>query len=183
MTCAAIVDEAEKRWRASGSVDTHDVATLGPTSHLPGDGLLLATSALGVGATAVGLGVALAGRALRWPRLFDGVEAVRGGRRLPAAAAPPARGPHRPLGDGQRAVGGDGGRARRSRCRRRRWRWTSLMEILKAAEYQAEARAWRRHEPALARHAEQPEVHPPSRPVPPPAGPVERHAGARAGPG
>ena len=28
------------------------------------------------------------------------------------------------------------------------------METLKAAEYQAEAQAWRRHEPALARHAE-----------------------------
>ena len=50
------------------------------------------------------------------------------------------------------------------------------METLKAAEYQAEAQAWRRHEPALARHAEHPEVHPPSRPVPPPAGPVEQHA-------
>ena len=50
------------------------------------------------------------------------------------------------------------------------------METLKAAEYQAEAQAWRRHEPALARHAEHPEVHPPSRPVPPPEGPVEQHA-------
>ena len=50
------------------------------------------------------------------------------------------------------------------------------MEILKAAEYQAEAQAWRRLEPMLARHAEHPEVHPSSRPVPPPDGPVERYA-------
>ena len=50
------------------------------------------------------------------------------------------------------------------------------VETLKAAEYRAEAQAWRRQEPTLARHAEHPEVYPPSRPVPLPEGPVERHA-------
>jgi magnesium-transporting ATPase (P-type) len=50
------------------------------------------------------------------------------------------------------------------------------METLKAAECRAEAKAWSRHEPELARHADHAEVHPPSRPVPAPEGPAERHA-------
>jgi magnesium-transporting ATPase (P-type) len=49
------------------------------------------------------------------------------------------------------------------------------METLKAAECRAEANAWSRYEPELARHAEHAQVHLPSRPVPPPDGPAERH--------
>ena len=104
------VDEAEKRWHASGSVDPRRSDTR--PKPLPGDGLLLATNALGVGATAVGVerrgrgaGAALAAPVQRCRG--DG-----GGRRLPATAAPPARGSHRALGDGRGAVGRDGHGAR-----------------------------------------------------------------------
>ncbi|MGO9553357.1 MAG: cation-translocating P-type ATPase, partial [Mycobacterium sp.] len=68
------VDEAEKRWRSTSNVIGRRRAAR--PEPLPGDGLLLATNALGVGATAVGVGAALAGRVLQWPRLFDGVEAA-----------------------------------------------------------------------------------------------------------
>jgi cation-transporting P-type ATPase I len=50
-----------------------------------------------------------------------------------------------------------------------------MMDTLKAVECRADAEAWRRHEPQLARHAEHAEVYLPSRPVPPPEGPAERH--------
>ena len=43
---------------------------------MPGDGLLLATKAVGVGATAAGVGAAVAGRVLRWPRMTYGFEAA-----------------------------------------------------------------------------------------------------------
>ena len=167
------VDEAEKRWRASGSVEQRRSDTR--PKPLPGDGLLLATNALGVGATAVGVGAAVAGRLLRWPRLFDGVEAV-----VVAVDYQPRL---------RRLLEDDIGHSATDAvlsvamvvAHVLELSPASLavdlaMEILKAAEYQAEAQAWRRHEPALARHAEHPEVHPPSRPVPLPEGPVERHA-------
>jgi magnesium-transporting ATPase (P-type) len=167
------VDEAEKRWRAAGNVKKpRSDARPKP---LPGDGLLLATNALGVGATAVGVGAAVAGRVLRWPRLFDGVEAAvvavdyqprvrrlledRIGHSATNAVLSVAMTTAHVLELSPASLAVD-----------------LAMETLKAAEYQAEARAWRRHEPALARHAEHLEVHPPSRPVPPPEGPVERHA-------
>ena len=171
------VDEAEKRWRTSYSVDTRRRDTR--PKPLPGDGLLLATNALGVGATAVGVSAAVAGRVLRWPHLFDGVEAV-------VAAVDYQPRLRRLLED---RIGHSATDAVLSVA-------TVLahvlelspaslsvdlaVEILKAAEYQAEAQAWNRHEPALARHAEQHEVHPPSRPVPPAGGPVERYAGRSA---
>jgi cation-transporting ATPase I len=167
------VDEAEKCWRATGTVNKPRGDTR--PKPLPGDGLLLATNALGVGATAVGVSAAVAGRLLRWPRLFDGVEAAvvavdyqpRLRRLLEDRIGPSATNAVLSvamttahvleLSPASLAV-------------------DLAMETLKAAEYRAEAQAWRRHEPTLARHAEQPEVHPPSRPVPPPEGPVERHA-------
>ena len=167
------VDEAEKRWRASGQVkERRSDARPKP---LPGDGLLLATNALGVGATAVGVGAAVAGRLLVWPRLFDGVEAVV----VAVDYQPRIR---RLIED---RIGHSATDAVLSVAMTvahvLELSPTSLvvdltMEILKAAEYQAEAQAWRRLEPTLARHAEHPEVHPSSRPVPPPDGPVERHA-------
>jgi cation-transporting ATPase I len=167
------VDEAEKRWRASGSVEPRRRDTR--PKPLPGDGLLLATNALGVGATAVGLTAAVAGRALRWPRMLGGVEAMvvavdyqprlrrlledRIGHSATDAVLSVAMVTAHVLELSPASLAVD-----------------LAMETLKAAEYQAEAQAWRRHEPALARHAEHPEVYPPSRPVSPPQGPVERHA-------
>ena len=167
------VDEAEKRWRAGGTVGNRQGDKR--PKPLPGDGLLLATNALGVGATAVGVSAAVAGRLLRWPRMFDGVEALvvavdyqpRLRRLLEDRLGPSATNAVLSvamttahvleLSPASLAV-------------------DLAMETLKAAEYRAEAQAWRHHEPALARHAEHPEVHPASRPVPPPEGPVERHA-------
>jgi magnesium-transporting ATPase (P-type) len=167
------VDEAEKRWRASGSVDLRRSDTR--PKPLPGDGLLLATNALGVGATAVGVSAAVAGRVLRWPRVFSGVEAMvvavdyqprlrrlledRIGHSATDSVLSVAMVTAHVLELSPASLAVD-----------------LAMETLKAAEYQAEAQAWRRHEPALARHAEHLEVHPPSRPVPPPEGPVEQHA-------
>jgi cation-transporting P-type ATPase I len=167
------VDEAEKRWHASGNVDQRRSDTR--PKALPGDGLLLATNALGVGATAVGMSAAVAGRVLRWPRLLSGVEAMvvavdyqprlrrlledRIGHSATDAVLSVAMVTAHVLELSPASLAVD-----------------LAMETLKAAEYQAEAQAWRRHEPALARHAEHPEVYPPSRPVPPPEGPVEQHA-------
>jgi cation-transporting P-type ATPase I len=167
------VDEAEKRWRASGSVDPRRSDTR--PKPLPGDGLLLATNALGVGATAVGLSAAVAGRVLRWPRMLSGVEAMvvavdyqprlrrlledRIGHSATDAVLSVAMVTAHVLELSPASLAVD-----------------LAMETLKAAEYQAEAQAWRRHEPALARHAEHPDVYPPSRPVALPEGPVEQHA-------
>ena len=171
------VDEAEKRWLATRTADTRRRDTR--PKPLPGDGLLLATNALGVGATAVGVSAAVAGRVLRWPQLFHGVEAV-------VAAVDYQPRLRRLLED---SIGHSATDAVLSVA-------TVLahvlelspasltvdlaVEILKAAEFQAEAQAWSRHEPVLARHAEQHEVHPSSRPVAPADGPVERYAGRSA---
>jgi magnesium-transporting ATPase (P-type) len=167
------VDGAEKRWRSTGNVIVRRRDAR--PKPLPGDGLLLATNALGVGATAVGTGAALVGRVLVWPRLFDGVEAVvvavdyqprirrlledRLGHSATDAVLSVAMTIAHVLEVSPASLFVD-----------------LTAEILKAAEYQAEAQAWRRLEPTLARHAEHPEVHPSSRPVPPPDGPVERYA-------
>ncbi|MGA8329843.1 MAG: cation-translocating P-type ATPase, partial [Mycobacterium sp.] len=167
------VDEAEKRWRASDHVEER--RSDARPKPLPGDGLLLATNALGVGATAVGAGAAFVGRILVWPRLFDGVEAVV----VAVDYQPRIR---RLIED---RIGHSATDAVLSVAMTvahvLELSPTSLVvdltvEILKAAEYQAEARAWRRLEPTLARHAEYPQVYPASRPVPAPDGPVERHA-------
>ncbi len=171
------VDEAEKRWRASGIVDIerHDTRP----KPLPGDGLLLATNALGVGATAVGVSAAVVGRVLRWPHLFNGVEAL-----VVAVDYQPRL--RRLLEDN---IGHSATDAVLSvsmvvahvlELSPASLSVDLVMEILKAAEYQSEAQAWSRHEPALARHAEHHEVYPPSRPVPPADGPVERYAGRSA---
>ena len=167
------VDKAEKRWQASGSVDVerHDTRP----KPLPGDGLLLATNALGVGATAIGVSAATVGRVLGLPHLFNGVEAL-----VVAVDYQPRL--RRLLEDNLGHSATDAVLSVSMVVAHvLELSATSLavdlaMEILKAAEYQAEARAWNRHEPGLARHAEHLEVHPPSRPVPPAEGPVERHA-------
>lgn len=149
-----------------------------PTS-LPGDGLLLATRMATVSANAVGLGAALVGRALRWPPMPNAVVAAaavatyqprvrrlledRIGKptadtvlELAMAAAETVT-----LSLGSLAV-------------------DMTVEALKAAESVAEAKAWNRLEPRLARHADNAAGHPPSRPTPPRATPADRHAAASA---
>ncbi len=164
-----IVDAAEKRCRA-----TKDTKERAPS--LPGDGVVAATRVVTVAAGAAGLGFALAGRALHWPRLPIGVQAGVAAvdyqpwlRRLlenrigvPATdtvlALAMATAETFTQAPASLSVG-------------------LLMHSLKAAECRAEARAWRQHEPELARHADQPQTDALSPPRPPRAGPVERNAG------
>src|SRR5438270_3333930 len=158
-----VVEDAEKRCRSSKTA---------ARTALPGDGIVAATRAITLAANAAGLGIALAGRALNWPRLPIAVQAPivaidyhPGLRRLledriagpptdtgltpPIPAADPVT-----LAPASLSVG-------------------VLMQSLKAAECRAEARAWRRHEPELARHALQP-PRAASSPSPPPARVGER---------
>jgi cation-transporting ATPase I len=167
-----VVEDAEKR--AHRPVTRVDGQRAPRPEPLPGDGLLLVTRMATVGANAAGLGAAVVGRALRWPRLPNSIEAAvavvswqprlrnlledRIGKPATdtvltlamAAAHTVTLSPAAMLVD-------------------------LMTEGLKAAECRAAAQAWDRHEPELARYAEQRAVHPPSRPMPPPAGPVERH--------
>jgi cation-transporting P-type ATPase I len=162
-----VVDEAEKQCRSTENVPR--------PKPLPGDGLLLATKAVGVGATAVGVGVAVAGRALRWPALNYGFEAAV----VAVDYQPRVR---RLLEDsiGQSATDTLLSLAMTAahviELSPASLAVDLMMETLKAAEMRAEAQAWSRHEPRLARHAEHAEIHPPSRPVPLPEGPIERHS-------
>jgi cation-transporting ATPase I len=162
-----VVDEAEKQCRSTGNAPR--------SKPLPGDGLLLATKAVGVGATAAGVGVAVAGRVLRWPALNYGFEAAV----VAVDYQPRVR---RLLEDsiGQSATDTLLSLAMTAahviELSPASLAVDLMMETLKAAEVRAEAQAWSRHEPRLARHAEQAEVYPASRPVPLPEGPIERHS-------
>jgi cation-transporting P-type ATPase I len=165
-----VVDEAEKRGKLSRS--SQNVTRPRP---LPGDGLLLATKAVGVGATAAGVGVAVAGRVLRWPALNYGFEAAV----VAVDYQPRVR---RLLEDsiGESATDTLLSLAMTAahviELSPASLAVDLMMETLKAAEMRAEAQAWSRHEPRLARHAEHAQIHPPSRPVPLPEGPIERHS-------
>jgi cation-transporting ATPase I len=162
-----VVDEAEKQCRSTGNAPR--------PKPLPGDGLLLATKAVGVGATAAGVGVAVAGRVLRWPALNYGFEAAV----VAVDYQPRVR---RLLEDsiGQSATDTLLSLAMTAahviELSPASLAVDLMMETLKAAEMRAEAQAWSRHEPRLARHAEHAEIHPPARPVPLPEGPIERHS-------
>ncbi|MBV9353602.1 MAG: cation-translocating P-type ATPase, partial [Mycobacterium sp.] len=168
------VENAEKR--APGDRKrSHGGRPGARSASLPGDGLLLAARAATVGANAAGLGAAVVARALRWPPLPNAVIAAV----VAANYQPRLRrlledrvGTHAAdtvlelamavaetvtLSVGSLAV-------------------DLTMEMVKAAESLAEARAWSRYEPELARHADHPDVHQPSRSLPRPPGPVERHA-------
>ncbi len=129
---------------------------------LPGDGVVLATRALTVAVNATGLGVALTGRAL-------------GVRPLPAAvAASVAFVDYQPW---LRRVLADrlGGPTTdtvltlaAAAAQTLTQSPTSLalgltMQSMKAAEVRAEAQSWAHHEPELARHADQPRMHPTER--------------------
>src|SRR5271166_2781140 len=130
----------------------------GPTSSpasLPGDGVVLATRAVTVAATAAGLGIALTGRMLRWGRLpnpivasvtfFDYQPRLR--RLLDDAIGGPAADTVMTLVMAATQTLGQSP--------------TSLalgltLQALKAGEAHAQALVWRAHEPQLALHADQP---------------------------
>jgi cation-transporting P-type ATPase I len=165
------VDQAEKLSRASENAKGRRASR----KPLPGDGVVLAAKAVGVGATAAGVGAAVAGRLLRWPRLAYGFEAAV----VAVDYQPRVR---RLLEDsiGQSATDTLLSLAMTAahvlELSPASLAVDLMVETLKAAEMRAEAQAWSRHEPSLARHAEYAEVHPPSRPVPLPEGPIERHS-------
>ncbi len=141
---------------------------------LPGDGVVVATRALTVAVNATGLGIALTGRALRlrplpaavsasvtfvdyqpWLRrvLADRLGGPTTDTLLTLAAAAAQTLTHSPT---SLALG-------------------LTMQSMKAAEVRAEAHSWAQHEPELARHGDQPRVHPAPRPQP--SRPMERAAG------
>ena len=161
-----VVDDAERRCRSTNKA---------AATALPGDGVVAATRAVTVAANAAGLGVALAGRALHWPRLPIGIQAgvvavdyqpwlrrlvedrIGGPATDTVLTLAMTAAETVTLAPASLSVG-------------------LLMQSLKAAECRAEARAWRQHEPELARHADQPPADA-SSPRPPRARPVERNAG------
>ncbi|MDT5351430.1 MAG: cation-transporting P-type ATPase, partial [Mycobacterium sp.] len=153
-----VVEDAENRCR----VGKDDIV---PGRSLPGDGVVLATRALTVATNAAGLGIALTGRALFWPRLpvtiaasvtfFDYQPWLR--RRLEDRIGGPATDTVMTLVQATNQTLSQSA--------------TSLslgltIQSLKAAEVRAEARAWEQHEPELARHADQPFTPPSPRPQP-----------------
>jgi len=161
-----IIDDAEKRCRSTKKASA---------TALPGDGVVAATRAVTVAANAAGLGIALAGRALGWPRLPIGVQA-------PVVAVDYQPWLRRLLED---RIGGPAtdtvltlamAAAETVTLAPASLSVGLLMQSLKAAECRAEARAWRAHEPELARHAEEPHGVA-SPPRPPRARTVERNAG------
>jgi cation-transporting ATPase I len=162
-----LADDAERRYNeANGSAPVR-----GRT--LPGDGLLLATRGAMVGVSAAGLAVAVMGRALRLPQapVVDAVAAFTNYqpwvRRLLEDR----------IGSGATetvlslvSIG-----ARVATLSPVSLSVELTMQGIKAAECRAGARAWGHYEANLARHADQPEAHAPSRPAPSPAGPVDRY--------
>ncbi|OBK87800.1 haloacid dehalogenase [Mycolicibacter heraklionensis] len=140
----------------------------------PGDGLLAVSTAAMAGISAVGLGIALAGRVLRFPRLPASVQ----GAVVALDHQPRLR---RLLEEriGKRATDTAMGLA--STAANALAVAPSILAVdlaintLKAAEARADARAWLRREPELTRPTAGSETQPDSRPVPPPVGGVEQH--------
>lgn len=140
----------------------------------PGDGLMVVSTAAMAGISAVGLGIALAGRVLRFPRLPASVQ----GAVVALDHQPRLR---RLLEEriGKQATNTALGLA--STAANAFAVAPSILAVdlainsFKAAEARAEARAWSRREPELAHLADQSNAEPTSRTVPAPAGPAERH--------
>jgi cation-transporting P-type ATPase I len=166
-----IVDKAEKAEKPGRA--SEDAKARPPS--LPGDGVVAATRAVTVAATAAGLGIAVAGRALRWPRLPIGFQAAV----IAVDYQPLLR---RVL---ENSIGGPATDTALTLATAAVETVTQApaslsvgvaMQSLKAAECRSAARAWRHHEPELARHADQPhsDASPPRAPR---ARPMERDAG------
>lgn len=166
-----LVEDTEKRYRA-----TQDTYRPTPAISLPGDSVVLVNRAVTVATNAAGLGLALTGRALRWPRvpitLLAGVVAVDYQPRLRSLLEDRIGGPATDTvmtlavaaaetltqAPASLSVG-------------------LAMQTLKAAEARAGALAWQHHEPELAQYAEQPATSAPyTAPRPAPARAAERNA-------
>lgn len=140
---------------------------------LPGDGLLLMARGMMVGVNAAGLAIAFAGRALRLPHAPITVDAAAAlanyqpwlrRQLVDRIGTGPAHTVLSLISTGSRIV----------TLSPATLAVDLALQGIKAAENQAAAQAWVRHEPQLARHADQAEVHLPSRPVPLPDGAAER---------
>jgi cation-transporting ATPase I len=169
-----VVDDAEKRFNRATKRGADRAPAARPKS-LPGDGLVMVSTVAAAGANAAGLAFALAGRALRLPRFPFSVQAAvavvdyqprlrrlledRLGKPATDTVLSVAMAAANTIAQAPAALTVD-----------------LTMEVLKTAESRAQARAWIRHEPKLAQHADHPSVHSPARRVAPADGPVERYA-------
>ncbi|WP_373692433.1 HAD-IC family P-type ATPase [[Mycobacterium] kokjensenii] len=174
--CRVIAETERRHRRAGGCVPS---AGADRPAALPGDGLPLMARGVMVGVNAAGLAIAVAGRVLRLPQAPITVDAA-------AALAN-----HQPwlrrqlvdrigVGPAHTVLSLISTGARIATLSPATLAVDLALQGVKAAENQAAAQAWARHEPHLARHADQAHVHLPTRPVPLPEGAVERH-GRRAG--
>jgi len=168
------VDEAERTWQSTRA-DLHSARPVSRPKALPCDAQPMAIRAATAGANAAGLGVAVTGRALRWTPIPATVGAANSlVNYQPALRRMVENTLGQPTTDAaltlMTAAVNLGALALPSLA------VDLAMESIKIIELRAEAQAWRRHEPALARHADHAEVHPASRPIPLPDGPAERHA-------
>lgn len=166
-----IVEHAERFWAPTEFVEP----TVRPTS-LPGDGAVLATRAATLAASAAGLGIAMTGRALRWPRaplgVLAGVVAVDYQPWLRRVVEDRIG---RPATDTVIALAVTA--AETATLSRASLSVGVLLQSLKAAESRAEARAWRHHEPVLAQHADHPRTDTSAQQKPPRGRPTDHHAG------
>ncbi|WP_280825290.1 cation-translocating P-type ATPase [Mycobacterium sp. OTB74] len=146
---------------------------------LPGDGLAAVQPLAAVAANAVGLGVALAGRALVW----TGLPASIAGAVMAVDYQPKVRGLleerlGRPTADTVLALATAA--VYTVTLAPPSLAVDLVLNILRTAEVRANALTWNHKEPELFRHAESTPVYAPSRPVPLPDGVVERHANRTA---
>ncbi len=156
-------------------VDAAQLAT-----DLPPDPIVLASGVTAAAASAIGLAITLAGRAVPFPRMLPDLAAVVSvvdyqprlrrllEQRLGASAADTAIALAASIGY---TLGQLPASLAVDLC----------MHLLRVAETQSSAAVWRRREAVLAVYAEAcDDVRPSDRPRPPPAGPIERH-GDRSG--
>lgn len=145
-----------------------------PTS-LPGDGVVLVTRAATVAASAAGLGIAVTGRALRWPQAPLGVlAAVVAVDYQPWLRRVVEGRVGRPATDTAIALAMTA--AETATLSRASLSVGLLLQTLKAAESRAGARAWRHHEPVLAQHADHSHTDASAGHKPPGGRPADHHA-------
>lgn len=173
-----VIDDAERSYRDGADVPPDSAVPRAKA--LPGDGVVMAIRLATASANAAGLSVALLGRTLRWQPLPPPVGAANSllnyqpvlRRMVENRLGQPATDTTLTLLTAAVHLGS---------LSLPSLAVDLMMETIKAAETRAEANAWRRHEPGLARHADHAQVYPPSRPVPAPDGPAERHTRRAAG--
>lgn len=177
--CRLISDAERSYLRADAAGSPAAPAGRSEPAALPGDGLLLMARGVMVGVNIAGLAIAVAGRVLRLPEAPITVDAA-------AALANYQPWLRRQLvdrigtGSAHTVLSLISTGARIATLSPASLAVDLALQGIKAAENQAAAQAWIRHEPYLARHADQADVHLPSRPVPLPEGAAERHGNRAA---